>query len=93
MAVAAPPPPRPKVGLYRHYKGKYYQVLFVAKHTETEEDFVVYQALYGTFEHWIRPAGMFMETVGEAPQIRPRFSFCGVAAIDWSETVSNSSFN
>lgn len=48
---------------YRHYKGKEYLVLHLAKHTETMEDMVVYQALYGEQGVWVRPLAMFLEKV------------------------------
>lgn len=52
-------------GIYQHYKGKHYRVIGTAKHSETLEDLVVYEALYPT-EHklWVRPASMFEEAVG-----------------------------
>ncbi|MGP0591850.1 DUF1653 domain-containing protein [Nitrospira sp. T9] len=50
-------------GRYRHYKGKEYQVIGVAKHSETEEDLVVYRALYGEFGLWVRPEKMFREKI------------------------------
>ncbi len=50
-------------GIYRHYKGKYYMVIGNAVHTETQEPVVVYQALYGTKELWVRPARMWNEIV------------------------------
>lgn len=50
-------------GRYRHYKGKEYEVIGVAKHSETEEDLVVYRALYGDFGLWVRPAKMFREKI------------------------------
>ena len=50
-------------GVYRHYKGNRYQVLYLAKHSETLEDMVVYQALYGEYGIWVRPASMWNETV------------------------------
>ena len=50
-------------GIYRHYKGKEYQVIGVATHSETEEELVVYRALYGSFGLWARPAAMFGETI------------------------------
>lgn len=60
-------------GRYRHYKGKEYDVLGVAKHTETEEEFVVYRALYGERGLWIRPTAMFLETVYVDARPIPRF--------------------
>jgi len=50
-------------GKYRHYKGNEYEVLYVAKHSETLEPMVVYRALYGDFGVWVRPASMWNETV------------------------------
>jgi hypothetical protein len=52
-------------GIYRHYKGQEYQVLGIARHSETQESFVVYKALYQAEEAnmWIRPLAMFSETV------------------------------
>ncbi len=50
-------------GRYRHFKGQEYEVLGVARHSETEEEFVVYRALYGDRGLWIRPAAMFAESV------------------------------
>lgn len=52
-----------KLGKYRHYKGKEYQVLGVAKHSETLEELVVYKALYGDGQIWVRPKSMWNETV------------------------------
>lgn len=52
-----------QTGLYQHYKGPQYRVLGVAKHSETEEELVVYQALYGAFGLWVRPLSMFIEQV------------------------------
>lgn len=69
LAPVVPP------GRYRHYKGNEYRVLGVARHTETEEAFVVYQALYGERGLWVRPAAMFAETVVINGQRVPRFAF------------------
>ena len=52
-----------RAGRYRHYKGKEYEVLEVARHSETEEEMVVYRTLYGEFGLWVRPLSMFLETV------------------------------
>ncbi len=62
-------------GRYRHYKGQDYEVLGTAKHTETEEEFVVYRALYGVRGLWIRPMAMFLETVIVDGRPCPRFQF------------------
>ena len=50
-------------GIYRHYKGKNYRVLCMARHSETEEELVIYQALYGEYGIWARPASMWNEIV------------------------------
>lgn len=60
-------------GRYRHYKGKDYEVIGVAKHSETEEEFVVYRALYGERGLWVRPVAMFLETVLVEGSPRQRF--------------------
>ena len=52
-----------ELGKYKHFKGGEYEVIGVAKHSETMEDFVVYKALYGKKDLWIRPLKMFLETV------------------------------
>lgn len=52
-----------KIGKYRHYKGNEYEVLGVAKHSETLEPMVVYKALYGEKQVWVRPLCMWNETV------------------------------
>jgi hypothetical protein len=61
-------------GVYRHYKGQQYEVLGVARHSETEEEFVVYRALYGDRGLWIRPLAMFTESVKKEGVSVPRFS-------------------
>lgn len=60
-------------GRYRHYKGKEYIVLGVARHSETEEEFVVYRQDYGEQGLWVRPLAMFEETVEVDGQQQPRF--------------------
>ncbi len=66
-----------KPGKYRHYKGGEYEVFFVARHSETEEELVVYRTLYGDFSHWVRPLSMFTETIELNGQQVPRFEFVG----------------
>lgn len=64
-------------GRYRHFKGKEYEVLFTAKHSETLEEMVVYKALYGAGEVWVRPAKMWNETVEKDGKMIPRFTYLG----------------
>jgi hypothetical protein len=61
-------------GRYRHFKGKEYQVLGVARHSETMEELVVYRALYGEGGLWVRPASMWNETVERDGQTFQRFT-------------------
>ncbi|WP_448211695.1 DUF1653 domain-containing protein [Colwellia sp. MEBiC06753] len=67
-------------GKYRHFKGSEYQVLHVAKHSETEEWMVVYYPLYGAIEqtgqpeYWVRPLAMFTEIVERDGKKQPRFA-------------------
>ncbi len=63
-----------KSGLYRHYKGKHYEVIGVAKHSETSESLVVYRPLYGERGLWVRPLKMFVEIL---PNGVKRFEYCG----------------
>lgn len=62
---------------YRHFRGKKYRVLGVAKHTETEEELVVYQALGGERETWARPKKMFLEKVSRDGKTFYRFEYSG----------------
>ena len=62
-----------KPGLYRHFKGNLYRLLYVAKHSETLEPMVVYQALYGEMGIWVRPASMWFEQVERDDYHGPRF--------------------
>ena len=52
-----------RLGRYRHFKGNEYEVIGLARHSETQEEMVVYRALYGDFGLWVRPARMWNETV------------------------------
>ena len=66
-----------KPGRYRHFKGKEYEVLGVARHSETEEELVVYRALYGDFGLWVRPARLWTETVERDGKTFRRFTYIG----------------
>ncbi len=66
-----------KLGKYRHYKGREYEVIAVARHSETLEDMVVYKALYGEGEMWVRPLAMFAENIEIDGRILPRFEYIG----------------
>jgi len=66
-----------KLGIYRHFKGNEYRVLSVAKHSETLEDYVVYQALYGEKGLWVRPLAMFTEEIIRNGNSIKRFEFVG----------------
>ena len=66
-----------KIGKYEHYKGGQYEVLGIAKHSETMEEFVVYKALYDEGELWIRPIKMFLEEVEFSGKKVPRFKYIG----------------
>lgn len=64
-----------KLGRYRHFKGNEYEVIALAKHSETLEDMVVYKALYGDGGVWVRPASMWEETVEYQGATVKRFSY------------------
>ena len=66
-----------KPGRYRHFKGNLYELLYIAKHSETLEPTVVYKALYGDGDIWVRPAHMWTETVEHNGKTVPRFEYIG----------------
>ena len=66
-----------KAGKYRHFKGMEYEVLGVARHSETEEPMVVYRALYGEGGLWVRPLAMWTEQVDRDDYHGPRFTYIG----------------
>ena len=67
----------PAVGRYRHYKGGEYEVIGVARHSETDERLVVYRPLYNVTGLWVRPLAMFLETVTHDGEPVPRFAYTG----------------
>lgn len=64
-----------KTGIYKHYKGNRYKVIGIAKHSETLEELVVYQQLYGEMGLWVRPLAMFNESVEIDGKRVPRFEW------------------
>lgn len=66
-----------KTGKYRHFKGNLYEVIAIAKHSETLEEMVVYRALYGQGDVWVRPAAMWNETVERDGKVFRRFEYIG----------------
>ena len=64
-----------KLGIYKHYKGNEYRVLGIALHSETLEEMVIYQALYGEYKIWVRPKKMWNELVVVNGVNKPRFMF------------------
>ncbi len=66
-------------GIYEHYKGNRYELLFTVTHSETLEEMVCYRALYGEGKRWVRPVSMWDETVLVDGKEMPRFRFVGEA--------------
>ena len=70
-----------KTGKYRHFKGNEYELLGIARHSETMEPMVVYRALYGEQGLWVRPLAMWTETVERDGYCGPRFQYIGVHSL------------
>lgn len=64
-----------KKGVYKHYKGNLYEVIDIARHSETEEEHVVYRTLYGDHSLWVRPLSMFNEDIERDDKAIKRFEF------------------
>ena len=64
-----------QIGRYRHYKGNEYEVLGIARHSESEEELVLYRPLYGEGGNWVRPLAMFCEQVEVEGKQLARFAF------------------
>lgn len=78
-----------KLGKYRHFKGNEYEVLAVAKHSETLEDMVVYRALYGDFGIWVRPLSMWNEPVERDGKTVKRFTYLDETKIERQKRTRN----
>jgi hypothetical protein len=66
---------KPQLGIYEHYKGNRYEVIGIARHSETLEKHVVYRALYGDHDLWVRPLNLFVDNVIVGKKDVPRFKF------------------
>jgi len=75
METKQPLQPTISFGIYQHYKGNLYEVIGVATHSETMEEYVVYRALYGKYDLWIRPKAMFYENIIIDGKETPRFKY------------------
>ncbi|HAG73166.1 MAG TPA: DUF1653 domain-containing protein [Gammaproteobacteria bacterium] len=64
-------------GRYDHFKGMPYELLDVVYHSETQESMVLYRALYGEKQLWVRPFEMFFESVDRGGKVQPRFLYVG----------------
>jgi hypothetical protein len=62
-------------GIYRHFKGNLYQLMDQARHSETQDEYVVYRALYGERGLWVRPLAMFREQIERDGKVMARFEF------------------
>jgi len=69
-----------KKGIYKHFKGNLYEVLVIARHSESLEEYVVYKALYGDQGIWIRPLSMFKESISRDGKTIQRFEFVEATA-------------
>lgn len=72
-----PPLPEPRLGRYRHYKGGEYELIGVARHSETLEALALYRPLYNASGLWVRPYAMFFEEIEHEGRRQPRFAYIG----------------
>ena len=85
--------PKPQE-MYRHFKGNIYQIRCLAKHSETGEAMVVYQAMYDTFQIYVRPLAMFMEEVdhNKYPEVKQKYRFELLQDMELSSSVQTETF-
>lgn len=69
--------PTIQLGVYQHYKGPYYEVQGLVRHSETEEWLVLYRCCYGDWALWVRPHTMFTENIEWQGGLQPRFAYTG----------------
>ena len=74
------------LGVYRHYKGNQYEVIGFAKHSETLEDMVIYKALYGDGNTWVRPLSMWENLIEADGKIVKRFEYESRSKVDYDKT-------
>lgn len=74
-----------QLGLYQHYRGNFYQVIGVCRHSETLEEMIVYRALYADYGLWVRPKAMFNETIDQGGGLTPRFKFIRALSLEAPE--------
>jgi len=82
LSPATATPTRVTLGIYRHYKGNEYRVIAIARHSETEEEMVVYRCLYGDHSLWVRPLSLFRDTVLVDGREQQRFTLVTETAED-----------
>ncbi len=81
----------PQPGTYQHYKGPMYQVFGMARHSETDEWMVVYQALYGDYGFWLRPLTVWLEPLAKQHEAKKRFTLVELSDDTLNQLTKNNS--